>query len=259
MSDIFLLGSGKAATALGKAFKKQGHHIAGVWSRSAENAELLAGILQCPSCSKLSEVGRAADIYLVAVNDDVLAGVAASLKGSDKIIAHVSGIAPISCLKEAGADHGALYPCVSMLKEVETDFSHALFLVEGANDQTAEALVKLARSLSDNVLQVKGEQRQSMHLSAVFANNFTNHLYSIAEALLRERGLDFELLRPAIQSHIANVLKMSPALLQTGPAVRGDQSAIGAHLHLLEGQIAWKELYLKLTESIVESRKANNA
>lgn len=39
--------------------------------------------------------------------------------------------------------------------------------------------------------------------------------------------------------------------MQTGPAIRGDQSIINVHLDLLAGNPELKELYKKLSQSIV--------
>jgi predicted short-subunit dehydrogenase-like oxidoreductase (DUF2520 family) len=142
-----------------------------------------------------------------------------------------------------------------MTKESETDFKRALMMIEGSNEGTAETLNALAKTISDNVKMVEENQRQSLHLAAVFAHNFTNHMYVMAEKILADKGLNFDELRPLIASHMANVQKLSPATLQTGPAIRHDSSTIETHLQLLDANNEFKQLYLTMTEAIQQWHK----
>ena len=128
-------------------------------------------------------------------------------------------------------------------------------MIEGSNEETAETLNALAKTISDNVKMVEENQRQSLHLAAVFAHNFTNHMYVMAEKILADKGLSFDELRPLIASHIANVQKLSPATLQTGPAIRHDSSTIERHLQLLDANNEFKQLYLTMTEAIQQWHK----
>ncbi len=123
-------------------------------------------------------------------------------------------------------------------------------MVEGSNMETSNTLLSLAHTISDNVRIVAEKQRQSLHLAAVFAHNFTNHMYVIAEKILTDKGLKFGDLRPLIAAHIANVQQLSPATLQTGPAIRHDSTTIDTHLQLLDGNDDLEQLYLAMTEAI---------
>jgi predicted short-subunit dehydrogenase-like oxidoreductase (DUF2520 family) len=111
-------------------------------------------------------------------------------------------------------------------------------------------LHEVAISLSNNVMKVETKQRQSLHLAAVFAHNFTNHLYSISGTILEENQLSFDYLKPLIATYFQNLQTISPTLLQTGPAVRRDTSTIKKHLELLEGKEDLKEIYNLLTAHI---------
>jgi hypothetical protein len=44
---------------------------------------------------------------------------------------------------------------------------------------------------------MNSRQRLMVHLAAVFANNFSNAQYAIAEMILKENNLSFDLLRPS--------------------------------------------------------------
>jgi predicted short-subunit dehydrogenase-like oxidoreductase (DUF2520 family) len=255
VSVITLIGSGKTATALGKALQQAGHSIAQVWSRSEANSQQLAHMLSAQYVSDLSAIADISHIYIIAVNDDAIEEIASQLKIGDKIIAHTSGIKSRELLKTASTNYGIFYPFVSMTKETQVDFKKALMMIEGSNEATTNTLLTLARTISGNVKHVDENQRQSLHLSAVFANNFTNHMYTIAEQILAEKGLSFDDLRPLIAAHIQNVMTHQPSQLQTGPAIRGDQSTIAIHEDILSEHPDFQKIYSLLTASIQDFHK----
>ena len=257
MAAITLIGSGKAATALGRSLAEAGHHIIQVWSKNESRAAELAAMLRAEPIADLYKLNLDADIYIVAVKDDAIEDIARQINVGDKIIAHTSGIKSSELLKDAGSNYGIFYPFVSMTKETQVDFKKALMMIEGSNEETKEQLLLLARSISDNVKAVDESQRQTLHLAAVFANNFTNHIYALAEKILVEKGLSLDDLRPLIASHIQNVLAHSPSELQTGPAIRGDQSTLDIHMDLLKTHPDYKEIYSLLTASIQDIHKTN--
>jgi predicted short-subunit dehydrogenase-like oxidoreductase (DUF2520 family) len=90
-----------------------------------------------------------------------------------------------------------------------------------------------------------------LHIAAVFACNFSNHLYALSQELLKEQDLDFDLLRPLIAETAAKVQSNEPIKMQTGPASRGDQETVDAHIELLKKNPEMQELYQKLSQSIV--------
>lgn len=255
MAKITLIGSGKTAHALGKALLAGRHEIIQVWSKTIANADHLAKLLNAASTDSLSEISADADVYVIAVKDDAIGEVAAQLNIENKIIAHTSGIKSKELLRSASTSYGIFYPFVSMTKETEPNFRSALFMIEGSDTDTAETLSNLAQSLSDKVIMVEEPQRQSLHLAAVFAHNFTNHMFTVAEKILADKGLSFDDLRPLIAAHIANVQQLSPSTLQTGPAIRHDSSTIDAHLALLGSNSEFKQLYLTLTDAIQQWHK----
>jgi len=255
MAKITFMGSGKTATALGRAMSLAGHEFMQVWSRTETGANDLAKKLCASATTDLNKINNDADIYLIAVKDDAIEEVAGKLNIGNKIIAHTSGIKSKDLLKSASPDYGVFYPFISMTKEVATDFKTALVMIEGSNERTANALTILAQSISGNVKMVEEKQRQSLHLAAVFAHNFTNHIYIAAEKILADQGLNFNELRPLIAAHIANVQHLSPSTLQTGPAIRHDETTIDAHLQLLGSNNDLKQLYLTMTEAIQQWHK----
>jgi predicted short-subunit dehydrogenase-like oxidoreductase (DUF2520 family) len=122
-----------------------------------------------------------------------------------------------------------------------------------ATEPGAEAtLLALAGSLSQRVALLASPQRLRLHLGAVWASNFTNHLLGVAHALLAEASLPFELLHPLVRETMDKALaaQPSPYAVQTGPAVRHDAPTLAAHEDALANHPAWQALYAQLTASI---------
>jgi predicted short-subunit dehydrogenase-like oxidoreductase (DUF2520 family) len=100
------------------------------------------------------------------------------------------------------------------------------------------------------VLRLSSARRLQLHVAAVFANNFTNHVLGIADALLAEAGLPAELLHPLVRETVEKALTNPPFTVQTGPAVRRDAPTLAAHEAALATHPAWQDLYAQLTASI---------
>ena len=255
MAKYTLIGAGNAATAIGEALHGAGHQCCEVYSRTEVNAKQLAERLGCKYTADITQVGQEADIYLIAVKDDAIEQVALELRAGGKIVAHSSGIRSKDLLKETSPNYGIFYPNVSMTKGAKVDMKEVLILLESSNYHTITQLNELAKSISNNVQVVEEVQRQSLHVAAVFANNFVNHLYIIAEEILKGEGLDFSILRPMIAQHLTTLQSISPSLLQTGPALRADTTAMERHIVLLNENKSLEQLYIDLSERIHEWKK----
>ena len=258
MAAITLIGSGNTATALGKALIRAGHSIAQVWSRDEEHAKTLGDILGTNYTADISNVTKEADIYLVTVRDDAIESVAGTFSAGDKIVAHTSGIRSKDLLQIAGPNYGIFYPNVSMTKGVEVDFTKVLLMIEGSNEDTVASLKSLADTITSNARIVDEKQRQSFHVASVFANNFTNRMYIATEQILLDSGMSFEDIRPLIASHLQTLMQQSPTRLQTGPAIRHDETAIDSHLRLIQRYPALHDIYINMTSSIQEWQKTNS-
>lgn len=254
---VTIIGAGNVATQLALALRKAGHIIVQVYNRSNEAGEELARTVGAAFTSDLAELADA-DLYLISVKDDAISEVASGLKLKDKFVAHTSGTKSRNLLKDVSVNYGVFYPLQTMTRKGVLDFKNIPFLLEGSNNATTLALEGLAASLSEKIHIVDEEQRQWIHVAAVFANNFTNHLYGISEHLLVEHGLPFDILKPLIFRSIENLGKYSPSELQTGPAVRGDMQVIDKHLQLLADETRLRKVYEVLTESIISSLPQNN-
>ena len=254
---ISIIGAGNVATQLALVLKKTGNEIVQVYNRSNEAGVELAKTVGASFTSDLSQL-QEADIYIIAVKDDAIAEVAGALKTDNKIVAHTSGTKSKDLLEGASDNFGIFYPLQTMTKSAKVDFKNVPLLVEGSNKQTATKLEELAKSISKNVHRVDEQQRQWIHVAAVFANNFTNHMFGISEQILLSHGLEFEILKPLIFNFIQNLEQHSPSEIQTGPAIRRDFQTIEKHIQLLGDDTRLQKVYQVLTESIIEqASKAN--
>lgn len=251
--NITILGAGNVATQLALAFKKAGHSIVEIYNRSCEAGEELAKTVGARFTSNIEQLADA-DVYVIAVKDDTIAERAATLSVNGKIVVHTSGTKSATLLKQSSDNYGIFYPLQTMTKVMKVDFKNVPVLIEGSNEDTTRVLEQLAKTISQNVHRVDEEQRQWIHVAAVFANNFTNHLYGISEKLLLAHNLPFEILKPLIFRSIENLATHSPNDIQTGPAARNDMQVIDKHIQLLSDDERLKKVYEILTQSIIASQ-----
>jgi predicted short-subunit dehydrogenase-like oxidoreductase (DUF2520 family) len=251
---ISILGAGNVATNLALAFKKAGHEIVQIYNRSDDAGKELAKAVVASFTSDINNLSDA-EVYILAVKDDAIEERAGQLRLEGKTVAHTSGTKTKNLLKTSSSDFGIFYPLQTMRKTSKVDFRNVPVLVDGSNEETVQKLEKLARSISQNVHRVDDEQRQWIHVAAVFANNFTNHLFSLSQNILTEHGMRFEILKPLIFSFIQNLNTHSPAAIQTGPAWRGDSKTIEQHMQLLGDDTRLQKIYKILTDSIIASAR----
>ncbi|HEU4717228.1 MAG TPA: Rossmann-like and DUF2520 domain-containing protein, partial [Bacteroidia bacterium] len=196
-------------------------------------------------------INRDADLVLIAVNDDAIAGVAKKLEHFSGTVVHTSGSVGMDVLKRS-ARRGVLYPLQTVSGNRPLRLKNIPLCVEASGKETKKLLHTIAGTLSHDVHDINSGERRKLHLAAVFVNNFSNHLYTLAEEYLRTNRLSFNLLRPLILETAKKAVENSPAKSQTGPAARNDTRTISAHLALLKKNKQMKKIYTDLTASILE-------
>ena len=249
---ITLIGSGNVATHLGAAFKNAGHRIGQVYSRNAHNAALLAYHIGAEAIDDLNSIDPNTDIFIISVSDDAIAGIAKELSKHNKLIVHTSGATDLYNILAFTDNAGIFYPLQTFSKTKEIDFLTVPLCIEGANELITKTLKELAQSISNNVYEIDSTQRKTLHLAAVFACNFPNYLYRVAQELLADQRIDFNLLRPLILETAEKVQTNLPANVQTGPAIRNDQKTMFEHLQLLKYEPEWEQLYRLLSQGIIK-------
>lgn len=252
--DVVLLGSGNVATHLGLALAKGGHRIVQVYSRTLGNASLLANQFQAVAIDDITQLVAQADVFILAVNDDAIESVVGKLPlDIDGLVVHTSGTTAIDVLSPLGR-YGVFYPLQTFSKSKEVDFRAIPIALESHHEDDMAVLESLAHSISDVVFHCDSAQRLTLHIAAVFACNFTNHLFAVAADLLQHNGLSFDLVKPLVMETAEKILTLDPAEAQTGPAVRDDRKTMEKHLSILREHPNWQHLYQLLSADIQRNK-----
>jgi len=247
---ISLIGAGNLATQLGPALAAKGHSFLQVYSRTADSAEQLADKLNAQAVTQPEQIHSDVDLIICALKEDAFSTVLSRIDYGNAILVHTAGSLPMEELAEYTPNHGVLYPLQTFSKQRKVDFAEIPFFIEAANPEILKVLERLALDVSETVIPADSNQRKYLHLSAVFACNFVNYLYGVAENLVQEQGLDFQYLIPLITETAAKVKSLSPLEAQTGPAVRYNRTIMEKQLTLLKEHPDWQILYQKLSEGI---------
>ncbi len=249
---ITLIGSGNVATHLGAALKNAGHQMIQVFSRSMQNAALLAYHIKAEPVDNLKQIHANTDLFIISVNDDSIDNIAAHLAVHSKPIVHTSGATALRVLLKYTDQAGVFYPLQTFSKTKEVNFRDVPLCIEGAYEDLTNDLIALAQTISNKVNTINSDQRKILHLAAVFACNFPNYLYYAAQQLLAAHQLNFDLIKPLITETAIKIQQQLPAHVQTGPAVRNDQKTMEAHLQLLDAHGGLQEIYKLLSQAIIK-------
>jgi predicted short-subunit dehydrogenase-like oxidoreductase (DUF2520 family) len=249
--NVFIAGSGNAATCLGLALHAAGHRLEGLWSRNGEKASALAARLGTHAVGE-GEIPESAELVLLCLADDALHELPPWLAGNWMLV-HTSGSVPMQVLNTA-RHHGVLYPLQTLSALRETPLARVPLCVEGSDAAAEQALLGLAQSVSSTAVVMNSEQRRQLHLAAVFTNNFANHMFAIGAQLARHAQADPALLGPLMQETAAKAAALGAEEAQTGPALRGDRSTLARHLDMLAGFPAWKQIYQHVSSEIYRHR-----
>lgn len=251
---IVLLGSGNVATHIGKGLYQSGISVAQVWSRNLENAKQLATSLHSKATDSIEELDRTADLYLLSVVDNAIAPVLNEIGSLNGTLVHTSGSTEMNVLKNTSSRFGVFYPLQTFSKEVALDMEDMPILLEASEEIVKQQLLDLAARISSNVRFCDSSQRLNLHLAAVFACNFSNHFFAIAQQILEENGLDFSLIRPLIAETAEKVRTHLPTKVQTGPAVREDWVIVNKHKEALAKNPDLLALYSLLSDRIAAGK-----
>ncbi|MCU0374512.1 MAG: F420-dependent NADP oxidoreductase [Chitinophagaceae bacterium] len=247
--QITLIGSGRAAYALGQLCRQGGHKVIQVFGRNRQTTLALAEQFAAEAVFDWQGIRQQADIYIVALPDSMVPQVPALFQIEKGIIVHTAGAVPLQALAGAGKNFGVLYPLQSLTKHQDSLPAIPL-LVDGNTAENKTLLHDFALSLSPITGYATDAQRLGLHLAAVWVNNFTNHLFALAQEYCSQQGLNFGLLLPLIQ-HTSNRLQHTPAAqAQTGPAIRHDAATLQQHEALLQAHPDMLQLYRHLTLAI---------
>ena len=256
---IAFIGSGNLAWHISKAFQDAGAEIIQVFSRTEKNAKKLADMLNTCYTTNIVEISPDADLYVFAVSDEVL--IRLSMNElireiiDDKLVVHTAGSVELSVLKPLSKNYGVFYPFQTFSKNTELECSKIPICYEANTDENNKILKELAEKISTNVQFIDTEQRKYIHLAGVFACNFTNHMYALAEKILNDKKISAKIMMPLINETAKKVNRYSAKEVQTGPVVRNDEIIIKKHLELLGNYPDCKNLYTFVSDNIKKFQK----
>lgn len=253
-----IIGSGNVATHLGRALGRV-VDIKQVYSRNINHAEALSSQLPagCDAIDNPQKLYLHADLYIIAVSDDKIKEVLASLPDvKDAVWIHTSGSIGIDVFDGMRAKYGVLYPLQTFTKSKEIDFAEVPLFVEGSNEDVTSDILSLAAQLSEHTSRLDSEGRCRLHMAAVFACNFVNYMWTIADSQLNMIGQNINILAPLLEETMQKIGQMPPAEAQTGPARRGDRNIINKHCGLLPDREA--QIYKILSEQIFKLYNEQN-
>lgn len=247
---IAILGSGNVATFFGLQFKKNNHTIVQVISSTTQHAEHLATLLDADFATDINQLTHDADVYLFAVSDDVILNFAKTIKRPNKLIIHTAGSIQLSELALISENSACIWPLYSIQKNNLPDSNTVPLIINASNETSLQQVIQLANAISSNHFFLNEKQKSMAHLAAVFANNFTNHLYTLSEDLLHHEKIPFELILPLIEYTTQKLHQTPPHQNQTGPAIRHDEVTMQKHLDLLQNDEQMSAIYKLLSNSI---------
>ena len=245
MMKVVIIGAGNVASHLYQSFSMAEQlDVIQVYNRNPDHLDFVEDPEKRTSdLKKLKQ----ADLYLIAIKDEAIEELVQNLKISSGLVAHTSGSQDMNVLSDF-ENYGVFYPLQTFSKNKEVNFQEVPLCLEANSEANLQFLKKIAELVSDNQYEVNSEQRRALHVSAVFVNNFSNHLFALADDYCRKNNLPFEILRPLIKETFTKIETLDPYSAQTGPALRDDKETIEAHLELLDEER--KKIYTILTESI---------
>lgn len=245
MIKVVIFGAGNVATHLYQSFTKSKQlDVIQVFNRNKQHLDFVEDASK--KVSNLEKLKKA-DLYLIAIKDEAIEELAEKFNPENGIVAHTSGSQSLQILSKFD-NFGVFYPLQTFSKIKPVNFKEVPLCIEANSEDNLEFLKKIAGMLSNQVFEVNSEQRKALHVSAVFVNNFSNHLFTLASDFCKKEELPFDILRPLIKETVDKLESLDPYSAQTGPALRNDQKTISAHLEMLDGDR--KKIYTILTESI---------
>ena len=260
MVRIVFLGAGNVASHLAPALEQSGvGQVCQVYSRTLASATSLCARLQSARpVNNASDIDTDADVYIVSLVDHAVGEALSSLPAtrSDALWLHTSGSLPMETLAARSDAYGVFYPLQTFSKSVEVDMAQVPIFIEGNTPAVTERIRAMAEAVSGKVYYADGDLRRRMHIAAVFACNFTNYMFTVADDLLRADGLSLEVLHPLLGETVRKAMSGSPAAGQTGPAVRGDREVMERHASMLSPDHA--VIYKMLSESIYKRHHEQN-
>ncbi|MBO6201189.1 MAG: DUF2520 domain-containing protein [Chryseobacterium sp.] len=240
-----IIGSRNVAYHLAKAFTQNNIKVHQIFGRNEIELSNISNEFNIPYSNENLEE---AELYIIAVSDSAVENISELIKNENTLVAHTSGSLPKEILK-GKYRKASFYPLQTFSKTKDLDYSKIPFFIEAEDQIDEKSLFELASIISENVEVSTYEKRKYIHLTAVFACNFVNHLFARAKEISDSQDLDFNYFLPLINETVEKIYHLDPKLAQTGPAVRGDERVVKLHEELITNK-EQLDIHKTLNESI---------
>jgi predicted short-subunit dehydrogenase-like oxidoreductase (DUF2520 family) len=258
INKIVFIGAGNVATHLARAFHNSGKHVVQVFSRTEKSAKELAQKINCSYTVSIPDIYPDADLYVFSVADHALSEYVEKFPHKNVFIVHTSGSLGMNVLNGKNCRTGVFYPLQTFSKEVALDLLDVPVCIEAENTNDLQLLKYLAERITSEVHVVSSSQREQLHLAAVFACNFANYMFAVADDILHRSNLSFDILKPLIRETCSKIKDNKPAQVQTGPAMRNDSLIVTKHIDKLSQLPDYQKMYTFISESIIKSKNKLN-
>jgi predicted short-subunit dehydrogenase-like oxidoreductase (DUF2520 family) len=253
--NVSFIGAGNLAWHLAPALDNTDFAVKEIYSRNIKNATALAERLyQGEVKQSLDFSSSKSKIFIISVSDDAIQEIAQEIiLPENALLIHTSGSQPLSVLAFSPTRNiGVFYPLQTFTAIKKIDFKEIPIFIESENGETEKTLMQMAKAISKKVYKISSDKRKALHVAAVFASNFTNHMLTLSKEILEKHKLDFELLKPLIAESINKSLTIAPEKAQTGPAKRGDLEILDRHMEFLQDNEVVAEIYKVISQDIVD-------
>ena len=251
-SKITFIGSGNVASQLARAFDLAGHRINQVISRNEAEGKELAKKYAAYFDINPEKVYDDSDFIFLTVPDRAIEQVIRQIKAEGPVFMHCAGSCSLNSISLNKKRTGVFYPLQTLTKGRIIDFYKVPVFIEASDMDTFQKIWDLADSVSNTVKQLDSEKRLYLHLAAVFANNFTNHMLSQSEIVMKLKDLPLAWLQPLVEETVKKAFELGPRNSQTGPAVRNDELTMEKHLEMLDSNEELKHLYALISNDIAK-------
>lgn len=230
--NLAIAGAGRLAYSLACSLKDAGYPLVCILS---DNVETKQPLFEATGTQLLAfdAAPEHIETLILAVPDRWIRKKALELSGRLRLkrVIHCSGAVPMDDLAGITPEYGVLYPLQSFTLGRAIPFTHIPVLWESSPG--SDYIQKLASGLSRMAREVSSEQRAIIHTGAVFANNFTNLMITLAADFAASAGQSADLYQPLVEETILKLRSMHPLEAQTGPARRYDEQTMEDHLEII--------------------------
>lgn len=249
MISISIIGTGNVAQHLIKVISKaENISLNQIYGRNSSNFPKLNSYAECISeFTKLKPV----DLLIIAISDDAISTVSNNIANFSGIVVHTSGSTSMNVL-DIHKQYGVFYPLQTFTEGRDLSFIEIPICLEASSKKVMQILNTVALALTHNIVELNSEKRSALHLAAVFANNFSNHILMQTDLICKNNEVSFNLLKPLMKETIEKAFALGPLNAQTGPAKRNDTKTIDYQIKKLKTENQ-KEIYKILTKSILHT------